>query len=100
MLWNDTERSLVPSERLVMTSISTRDALILRIVRDGDGKLGSRQIDIRYSQRMAHTGEQVFDTLDRLEKTFLLVRHTTPGSPFDRYEITPLGSRMLEEGSP
>lgn len=79
-----------------MTPLSSRDALILSIVRDGGGRLGSRQIDIRYSQRMAHTEERIFDALDRLERSSLLVRHTTAGSPLDRYELTELGARTLE----
>ena len=73
-----------------MNPLSERERLLLNIVEQGEGALSSREVDIRYSQRMPHIEETVFEALDRLAAAGLVTRHVRPGTPHDRYEITTL----------
>jgi DNA-binding HxlR family transcriptional regulator len=81
-----------------MTSLSQRDRLLLAIVQQGKGTLSSREVDVRYSQRMSHTEESVLAALNRMAAAGLVTRVTQPGVPTDRLEITALGRDFLEDG--
>lgn len=78
-----------------MTALDARDRVILEVVSDGGGKLGTRSVDIRVSQRQAPTSETIFDALKRLQAVGYLTRHLEPGSPHDAWEITESGVNAL-----
>lgn len=79
-----------------MTDLDARDRAILRIVADAGGNAGTRSIDIRVSQRCPPTSDTVLQTLLRLQSLGYVVRHTEPGSPHDRWELTEIGRDSLK----
>jgi hypothetical protein len=78
-----------------MTTLEARDRVILKVVADGGGELGSRSVDIRVSQRQSPTAETIFDALKRLQAIGYLARRVEPGSPHDAWEITERGVQAL-----
>ena len=77
-------------------TLADRDRLLLEIVRDSEPPVTSRAVDIRYSARMDHTDEPVFDALDRLEREGLLTHQDRrPESPWPHYELTAAGRQAL-----
>jgi DNA-binding PadR family transcriptional regulator len=77
-----------------MSSSSTDDEILLKIVRRGGGRYSYREIDMRYSSLVKQGEENVFSALQRLEAAGYVKGHREGAN--DRWELTPAGSRMIE----
>ena len=74
-------------------------ALLLRIVEEGGGRLSARSVDIRFSHLHEPTGASILQMLKELESQQLVVREIRPGKPTDRWSITPSGLHWLASRS-
>lgn len=80
-----------------MRMLSELEMVLLRLVQQGGGRWGWYQLASRLSRLDVPREPDMMARLKALVEDGYLVRHTSPGSPNDRWELTEAGREALRQ---